>query len=222
MNRPQPVERIAHRGARRELAENTISAFQRAVERGADAIELDVHATQDEVIVVHHDADLVLSNGPGKSRLVDLDWSELARAGNVPRLRDVLETLPHHVTVYVEIKGLDIERLVAGVIGGSTRCAVHSFDHSAIATMRTIAPDIPRGILFDHYPADVESSMRFAGARDVWPEWQLIDSRLVSTVHGAGGRVIAWTVNNREEARRLIALGVDGVCTDDVRLLDGL
>jgi glycerophosphoryl diester phosphodiesterase len=44
----------------------------------------------------------------------------------------------------------------------------------------------------------------------------------VSTVHGAGGRVIAWTVNNREEARRLIALGVDGVCTDDVRILDGL
>ncbi len=222
MNRPQPVERIAHRGARRELAENTIPAFRRAVERGAHAIELDVHATQDEVVVVHHDPDLALPAAPGKVRIADVEWSELARGGAVPRLRDVLEILPQHITVYVEIKGFAIERLVAAAIAGSTRCAVHSFDHSAIATMRAVAPDLPRGILFDHYPADVESSMRFAGARDVWPEWQLIDARLVSTVHGAGGRVIAWTVNSREEARRLIALGVDGVCTDDVRLLDGL
>ena len=222
MNRPQPVERIGHRGARRELAENTIPAFQRAVERGANAIELDVHATQDGVVVVHHDPDLALPMAAAKSRIADLEWSDLAQRGNVPRLRDVLDVMPEHVTVYVEIKGLAIERLVAAVIGGSGRCAVHSFDHSAIATMRAVAPEIPRGILFDHYPADVESSMRFAGARDVWPEWQLIDARLVSTVHGAGGRVIAWTVNNREEARRLIALGVDGVCTDDVRILDGL
>jgi glycerophosphoryl diester phosphodiesterase len=88
--------------------------------------------------------------------------------------------------------------------------------------MSKLAPELPRGILFDHYPADVEASMRYAGARDVWPNWRLIDQRLVSTVHAAGGRVIAWTVNGRSAAERLAALGVDGLCTDDVRLLEGL
>ena len=88
--------------------------------------------------------------------------------------------------------------------------------------MAAIAPEIPRGILFDERPADVVASMRATQARDVWPNWRLIDLRLVGQVHGAGGRVIAWTVNSREAARDLAALGVDGLCTDDVRLLDGL
>jgi glycerophosphoryl diester phosphodiesterase len=56
----------------------------------------------------------------------------------------------------------------------------------------------------------------------VWPEWRLIDRTLVDQVHAANGRVIAWTVNDRAAAQELIAIGVDGLCTDDVRLLDGL
>jgi glycerophosphoryl diester phosphodiesterase len=54
---------------------------------------------------------------------------------------------------------------------------------------------------------------------DVWPQWELIDQTLVERVHEAEGRVIAWTVNNTADAKRLIALGVDGLCGDDVRLL---
>ena len=222
MNQPHAVERIAHRGAKRELAENTLSAFRRAVERGADAIELDVHATRDGVVVVHHDPDLPVP-GLGRHGIADLEWRELTRAAvDVPRLSDVLKAVPERVTLYVELKGLGVETLVADLLRESSRCAVHSFDHAAVARMRELAPALPRGILFDHYPADVEASMRYAGARDVWPDWRLIDDRLVSTVHAAGGRVIAWTVNARDAAARLVALGVDGVCTDDVRLLDGL
>lgn len=222
MNRPQPVEHIAHRGAKRELAENTIPAFRRAVERGAQGIELDVHATSDGVVVVHHDADLGLA-GAGQRAIAELGWSELAHtAGEVPRLSDVLDAVPDHVTLYVELKGTAVEDAVAKLLRGSRRCAVHSFDHAAVARMGQLAPELPRGILFDHYPADVETSMRYAGARDVWPEWRQIDQRLVSTVHAAGGRVIAWTVNARSAAERLAALGVDGLCTDDVRLLEGL
>jgi glycerophosphoryl diester phosphodiesterase len=88
--------------------------------------------------------------------------------------------------------------------------------------MRQIAPQIPRGILYDHTPADVEADMKSTGARDVWPNWKLIDRALVDRVHAAGGRVLAWTVNDLEAAKALVALGVDGLCTDDVRLLDAL
>lgn len=222
MNEPQRVERIAHRGANREFAENTLPAFVRAGERGADAVELDVHATADGVVVVHHDPDVGLSVF-GRRGIAELEWPELHRAaGDIPRLSDVLQAVPESVTLYVELKGSGVERLTAAELGASPRCAVHSFDHPAVARMRELAPEIPRGILFDHYPADVEESMRFASARDVWPEWRLIDERLVSTVHAAGGRVIAWTVNSRREAERLVRLGVDGLCSDDVRLLEGL
>jgi len=221
MNLPQPVEHIAHRGAKREFAENTVSAFRRAVERGADGIELDVHVTSDGIVVVHHDPDVALA--AGRQAIAEMAWSELTHAASdVPRLLDVLDVVPHDVTLYVELKGRAVEDCVAALVGASKRCAVHSFDHSEVARMGQLAPELPRGILFDHYPADVEASMRYAGARDVWPNWRLIDQRLVSTVHAAGGRVIAWTVNGRSAAERLAALGVDGLCTDDVRLLEGL
>jgi glycerophosphoryl diester phosphodiesterase len=219
------LERIAHRGAKRELPENSIPAFRRAFERSADAIELDVHATRDGVIVVHHDPDL-----SSKRAIAAMTWDELRRVElspgvGVPRLADVLSMTPAGKTVYVEIKGERIEAAVATVIGESAvRCAVHSFDHDAIARLRAIAPDIPRGILFDERATTDAMRRRIeaTGARDLWPRRDLIDAALVSVAHTAGARVIAWTVNSTSEAQALLALGVDGLCTDDVRLLDTL
>jgi glycerophosphoryl diester phosphodiesterase len=223
------VERIGHRGAKRELPENTLPAFQRAFERGANAIELDVHATRDGVVVVHHDPTLGGSAaGLRGQAIAGLSWTELsavelAKGVGVPRLTDVLTAVPAGRTAYVEIKGVGIEPLVAAALVASpTRCAVHAFDHEAVRRMRTLAPELPRGILLDESPADIERMMSAAGARDVWPEWTLIGRGLVDRVHAAGGRVIAWTVNDRYAAEQLIDLGVDGLCTDDVRLLDDL
>lgn len=223
------MERIAHRGAKRELPENTLGAFIRAFERRADAVELDVHATRDGVVIVHHDPVLAASYGDlGGRAIAELDWPALANAtvasaNRVPRLSEVLAIAPAGATVYVEIKGAGIDARVAEAIKGTrARCAVHSFDHAAVRRMRELAPDVPRGLLFDQPPADVQAAMADAGARDVWPERTLIDAPLVKNVHEAGGRVIAWTVNDPAAAAKLVALGVDGLCTDDVRLLDGL
>ena len=81
---------------------------------------------------------------------------EFAPGIGIPRLSEVLQSAPASATVYVEIKGAGIERLVAEVIRGSTtRCAVHSFDHAAVEAMRAIAPEIPRGILFEESGFDV-------------------------------------------------------------------
>jgi glycerophosphoryl diester phosphodiesterase len=223
------VERIGHRGAKREHPENTLAAFKTAFERGADAVELDVHATRDGVVVVNHDPTVGSSFGAQSSKpIAELEWKLLSNAATsakmrIPTLSDVLAIAPAAGTVYVEIKGAGIEAHVAEIlVETKVRCAVHSFDHGAIRRMRELAPNVPRGILFDRRPGDVGQSMREAGARDVWPEWKLIDKPLVDAVHAAGGRVIAWTVNDAAAARRLVTLGVDGVCTDDVRLLDGL
>ena len=219
------IERIGHRGAPREFPENTLPAFARAIELGADAVELDVHLTADGVPIVHHDPDLRANLGRTKTPLASMSWQELARAELapgvfVPSLEQVLFLAGNRATVYVELKGRNAEARTIAVIGKSTtRCAVHSFDHATIARAAQIAPELRRGILFDGYPVDVARSMRNASALDVWPQWELIDEPLVERVHGEGGRVIAWTVNSADAAQRLIALGVDGLCGDDVRVL---
>jgi glycerophosphoryl diester phosphodiesterase len=216
------VERIGHRGAKRELPENTLPACKRAFDRGADAVELDVHATADGVVVVHHDPTAHTRAGA----LVTLDqatWKtvqtvELAPGVGIPTLASVLAAAPPVATVYVEIKGSGIEQLVADTIRRSgARCAVHSFDHDAIVRMRTIAHEIPRGVLFDDHVPDLSALIARTGARDVWPHWPLVDASLVRTVHDLDARVICWTVNDRGVARRLAGLGVDGLCGDDVR-----
>lgn len=215
------MERIAHRGAKREFPENTLSAFSRAFDLGADAVELDVHSTTDGVVVVHHDPTLG-RQGPA---ICDLSWAELERRteGQVPRLLDVLEAIPASATAYVEIKGLGMEEAVAETLARvPVRCAVHSFDHATVVRMREIAPKIARGVLFDGSLANLQDVLARSAARDVWPQWKLIDQALVNRIHARGCRVIAWTVNSREDAARLAAVGVDGICSDDVRILEEL
>lgn len=219
------VERIGHRGAKRELPENTVAAFQRAFERGADAIELDVHATGDGILVVHHDPVLGRTAGAVAGRAIsslterDVSAVELAAGITVPTLESVLAATPRGRRVYVEVKGEHIERLVGELVQRSERdCAVHSFDHEAIARLRDIAPGIPRGILFEDHGVDIEQAVRRTGARDVWPNFRLIDQPMVDRIHALGCRVIAWTVNSPDVAADLVALGVDGLCGDDVRI----
>jgi len=216
-------EIIAHRGAPREHRENTLRSFQRAVELGAEAIELDVHQTRDGVVVVHHDATVrssVTSSRAAPLRINDLEWDEL-RALEVgeqhpmPTLPDVLREMAGRVRVYVEIKDASGDAAVADVLLPHSRwCAVHAFDHRVTRRVRDLAPDLPGGILLDSYLIDTTAAMRHAGARDVWQRWELVDADLVREVHDAGGRLIAWTVNDPDAARRLAGLGVDGICSD--------
>jgi glycerophosphoryl diester phosphodiesterase len=179
-------------------------------------------------VVVHHDAAIaraVDSRHVGR-KLAETAWSELQRVELVtgifmPSLAQVLSAIADRAMVYVEIKGTAIEALAIETIRrGPARCAVHSFDHDSIRRCAQIAPEIPRGILFEDEPIDVVATMAAAGARDVWPHWRLVDANLVASVHAKRGRVIAWTVNAPDVASSLLALGVDGICTDDVRLVD--
>ena len=223
-------ELVAHRGAPRQRTENTLAAFSLAIEQGADAIELDVHATADGVVVVHHDVDIPARGvrGAGRRAIAAMRWDELqvvelARGERIPALRDVLALAAGRARVYVEIKGASIERAVVDVIReSSAECAIHSFDHGAIAAVRAIASDLPRGLLLDEndpLARDVGALISKYGARDLWPHIHLVDERLVGEAQRAGARVIAWTVNDAASAIRLAALGVEALCTDDVPLI---
>jgi glycerophosphoryl diester phosphodiesterase len=222
-------EIIAHRGASRQRRENTLAAFERAFALGADAIELDVHATADGVVVVHHDPVLGADAGALAGRAIaslraaEVQGGDAAAETRIPSLDEVLSLVNGRATVYVEIKGAGIESRVVDAIarspGRGARCAVHSFDHRAARRARelsggVVAGEIPAGILLVSRPIDPVAVMRAAGARDLWQHWELLDADLVAAVHGADGRVVAWTVNDPTVARAFATMGVDGICTD--------
>ena len=139
----------------------------------------------------------------------------------------MLVALAGKATVYVEMKGANVEEHVVAVVRRhSTPVALHSFDHAAVERARVVAPDIPRGILLDRAISNPIQTMRRAiertAARDVWPHWSLASSDLVRAATDLGSRVIVWTVNSADSARHMQSLGVAGVCTDDVRILANL
>jgi glycerophosphoryl diester phosphodiesterase len=108
------AERIGHRGAPREFPENTLPSFSRAIELGADGIELDVHVTADGVAVVHHDSDVATENGRAKRPIVSMTAKqvsdvELAPNVFVPTLAQVLSLASAKAVVYVELKGRDTD-----------------------------------------------------------------------------------------------------------------
>jgi glycerophosphoryl diester phosphodiesterase len=204
----------------RRVQENTLPSFGAALEAGADGIELDVHATSDGVVVVHHDA--FLRGGVEIARTPWARVQSLAEAVgvDVPTLAQVCDLVGDRVELFVEIKGAGIEEPVRRVLRGrSGRHAIHSFDHDAIARLARSA-DSPRlGLLFEEPVHDVSALLASHGARDAWPHHALVDAMMIAAVHAAAGRVIAWTANAPGEIARLTALGVDGICTDDVTLI---
>jgi glycerophosphoryl diester phosphodiesterase len=225
---------IAHRGASAERPENTMSAFLRALDRGAEAIELDVHATADGVVVVHHDPTVRQAptrNAPVRD-IASSAFEAIARLDvgdgeRIPALASVLDAIGDRADVYVELKAGAIEAPVIEVIRASRaagRCAMHSFDHRMIRRARAVAPDIPGGVLLSSSRlVDPAALLASADARDLWMEWRWIDAELVRAVQGAGGRVIAWTAPDRRAFAELATLGVDGICANDVaELVDTL
>ena len=222
------AELIAHRGASRECRENTLPAFARALELGADGIELDVHASSDGVVVVHHD--FVPRAAPPTPKLAGRPIAELTArelrgfrfedGSGIPELREVIDLVGDGATLYVEQKGRGIERAVIDCLAhGSGRYAMHSFDHAAMKRARSASPDMEVGILLSSYLIEPEHALRAVRARDYWQSLEFTDADLVDRVHAAAGRVIVWTVNRPEDAASLAAMGVDGICTDDLRLV---
>jgi glycerophosphoryl diester phosphodiesterase len=206
----------------RRERENTLPSFAAALLAGADGIELDVHSTADGVVVVHHDAHI-----RGGVSIAGTSWHGLQRAADdarvqIPTLLSVCELVGERAELFVEIKGAGIEREVVAVLRDHRGpSAIHSFDHAAIARLARLDEGLRLGLLFEERVPDVVAMLAANGANDAWPNRSVVDRPLVEAVHGAGGRVIAWTVNDRRDIARLSALGVDGLCTDDVTLVGG-
>lgn len=192
--------RIGHRGARGHVAENTLASFERAIELGCDEIETDVWLTGSGIVVSH--------DRPGPSALLTLE--------------EALEACAGRVTLNVEVKALRDERdarrcaaQVAAVIAGRGADAyVSSFWWPALEGAREHA--VRRAYIYASY-AEVDVLVARARAAGLWalhPNQTYVTPELVQKAHEAGLAVNAWTANEPADIAALVALGVDGICSD--------
>jgi glycerophosphoryl diester phosphodiesterase len=210
-----------------------MSAFQLALEEGADGVELDVRLDRDGNVVVIHDATLArVTAGNDIRRLEDLGRAELARvdigAGErVPRLEDVLSwSRARNARVNVELKAdlprrallaWKVVRLVAAEPNAAERLILSSFDPKLVLSTARMLPWVPVGYLVDSnssMPGPRLSSL-LLGAVAVHPNAALVTAMSIAAWQRAKMPVNVWTVNDPDEARRLAALGVDSLITDE-------
>lgn len=199
-----------HRGARARRPENTLAAFEYAIDAGVDAIEMDVVVTSDGVPVVAHDP------LPGWS------FADLRRkAPHVPTLDEVLALAPRGGFLFnIEIKPFaDAERVAAMAVSPARalagRVMFQSFDFAVLHALRGIAPEFPLGALFEDTAEDFVSIAGRAQASFVAPEFHLVTPEKVRAAHQAGLTVITWTPNRQAQWKALMEAGADGLITDD-------
>ena len=228
VNRPRTV---GHRGASALAPENTMRAFEIALEHGLDMVELDVHLSRDGELVVIHDADL--SRVAGRPAAVaDLTARELAVVdvgdGNgVPRLVDVLELARGRLALYVELKGPGTGTALAGLVrtgaADGQEVIAGSVDRRLVEELRALAPGVPRSVLF--YPTvtpEMISVCQAAGASYAHPCFRPVDRAMVDALHEAGLLVMTPHTNDPAEARIFANIGVDVIASDDPRIPVGL
>jgi glycerophosphoryl diester phosphodiesterase len=233
---------VAHRGASSTHPENTIAAFDAAVEAGADVVELDVRMTADGVPVVLHDANLsATTEGTGFVHQTSLaDVKKLDASGGrgprqqVPTLREAFEALSGRAGIDIEVKnipgdqGFDAGREEAAEsvvklldeFGFAGPVLVSSFNWLSIERVRQMAPDVATGFL-TAAAMDPRAALRYVIEQNhlfVLPHVRALSEAgeaFVQEVHEAGVLVGTWTVDDPGDIQRLLSWGVDAVATND-------
>jgi len=229
---------IAHRGGALEGEENTLPAFAHAASLGYRHVELDVHATRDGEVVVHHDPTLERMTGDPRA-VAELNWSQLStlrtrRGAEIPRLAAVLEAFPD-LCVTVELKADSAVEPLAEVIrraNALSRVCIGGFRPARTRRLRELLGD---RLVWSPAHAGVAGLMARGWGLPVPPGGfalvqvppsfrgiPVVTPRFVRAAHAAGIRVQVWTVDDAAQMERFLDMGVDAIMTDRPSLLKDL
>jgi glycerophosphoryl diester phosphodiesterase len=211
---------IAHRGASSIELENSLAAFRAAAPQGADGVELDIHATADGELIVHHD-ETIDGTHIAQSTARAIAALRLKNGEPVPTLAQALAAIAPRLQVFIEVKTLEPRwdpRLFEAMDRGPnpTGYAIHSFDHRIIRRLgdQRRGGKLRCGVLSSSYPVRPLAALDDAAASILWQERTMTDDLLVRTLHDARRSVFVWTVDEPADLARFVALGVDGLCTN--------
>jgi glycerophosphoryl diester phosphodiesterase len=235
---PEGTVMISHRGMAGSAPENTLTAIDEAIRRGAEFVEIDIRRSADGAIVLMHDQTVDRTTN-GQGRIGELTWDEIstldagshfspAFAGELVPTLDAVLTLVQtsSITLVLEVKQPDRYPGIALQVAEKlqkldldTRVVVVSFDHDWLDEFRSLMPDVPVGYL--QVGACIRRQMPEDSLVDVHWTSVLVDPTLIWRTHRRGHRIWTWTVNDVRLARLLTWLGVDGITTDHPDMVQG-
>lgn len=207
---------LGHRGARRHAPENTIAAFELALQHGCDGFELDVRCTAANELVCFHDP------ASGHLQVEQASLGELIAAANteVPGIATVLEKFGYRAYINIELKVAGLETELAALLKTyppSKGLLISSFLPQAIEGVHRVLPKLDLGYICDRRnPLELWRSLPIT---HLVLHHSLFKPGLYDELRRAGKKIFVWTLNSEPEIRRFAAMGVDAIISDDTALL---
>ena len=222
-----PMLIIGHRDACGYEPENTLISFQKAVDLGADMIELDVHVCNTGQLLVMHDETIDRTTHE-HGKIADMSFEELRilrteKNQQIPTLQEVIDLVSRKIPINIELKGLKTAQPVADVVKSyfekgwqADDFIVSSFDHEQLLEFKKICPLIKTGILFDAdgMPENIVSEAEKYAANFIGLDLEIVTHDLVAAAHKAGYQVFVLTVNDKQAADTMRLFGVQGIFTN--------
>lgn len=204
---------LGHRGARtrKSIPENTFASFDQALADGCDGFEFDVRLTADRQAMICHDA---------RSGGIEIARASATECAGLPRLEDVLARYHKCAFLDIELKVEGLEKItIAALRKHSPRhgLVVSSFLPEVLTAIHEESADIPLGLICERR----EQLLRWKElpVAYVIPHQKLVRQELIREVKESGKKMLVWTVNSRAQMQRLREWGVDGIISDDTKLL---
>lgn len=213
---PQPLI-IGHRGASAVAPENTIAAFEAAIQAGADGIEFDVRLSSDGVPVVIHDETLYRTAGV-RRRVGSMTCNEL-NGFEVPSLAQVFELFESNdLILYLEMKEVAVAEECCRLIEQyrfKDRVIFECFEHSALKTVKNINATFRIASLFQPPASFILKRALAVGADEIAVHHRLTNKRLVEKARNAGLKVVTWTVDDPAWLERAREFDIHALITND-------
>lgn len=218
--------KIAHRGAKGYEPENTLQAFQKALDLNADGIELDVHLSADGHIIVIHDETIdKMTNGKGfvnTLSLPELKSFLVADQYEIPTLKEVFDLVNKKCFINIELKNADTLTKVVSLIDeyvsekkwSYDHFIVSSFDWNALKEVHNFDSKIPIGVLTE---TNLDLALAFAEtikAKAIHPYYHLLNEENTKEIQQKEFLVLPWTVNIEEDIQKIKSFKVDGIISD--------
>ncbi|WP_071058110.1 glycerophosphodiester phosphodiesterase [Pelistega sp. MC2] len=229
---------IAHRGGGHFAPENTLAAMRCGLNYGFDMVEFDAKLSKDNVLILLHDDDIKrTSNGKGLAakktyaELLEFDmgqWHSAFYTGEpIPKLESIIRfTQENNIICNVEIKPCPGREKITGKLAAEAVSSwfknaeilplLSSFSAEALEAAYKAAPELPRAYLCEQYDDNAKQILKKLDCVAVNPRESTLTEKIIKTIHKDGYRICAWTVNDYQRAKQLLAWGCDAIFTDEL------
>lgn len=212
--------KIGHRGAKGYVLENTRSSFQKAIHLNVDGIELDVHLSADNQVMVIHD-DTIDRTTSESGFVSELSSAKMQQLG-IPTLIEVIALVGQRCFINIEIKDKNTTPFVLSIIENSIKklgwnynlFQISSFDWTVLEAIAKLNPSIHLGVLTETSNSEAFEFAKKINAYSINPFFELIDQETVALWQQNGFNVFPWTVNQEEDLNFVKSLHVNGIISD--------